>query len=151
MTAAEGTFMAVKPVPEGYHSVTPYMMVKDVADVIDFAKTTFGATEKERFARPDGTVMHAEIRIGDSIIMMGEAPNGSVMPAMLHVYVADVDDAYRRAIGAGAKSLRAPENQFYGDRSSGVEDSSGNQWWISTHVEDVSPEEMHRREAAAPA
>ncbi len=141
-----GAGVAVRPVPEGYHSVTPYLTVRGVARLSEFVKLAFDATEKGRFSGPDGSIMHAEVRIGDSMVMMGE-PHGDVkpMPGMLHLYVSDVDETYRRAIAAGAKSLREPADQFYGDRSSGVEDMCGNQWWISTHVEDVSEEEMRRR------
>ena len=141
--------MTVKAVPDGYHSVTPYIVVSNVASVIDFAKATFGAVEKERFARPDGTVMHAEIQVGDSIIMLGASNTPKQMPATLYVYLENVDAAYRRALDAGGKSLREPSDQFYGDRMAGVEDTAGNQWWMATHIEDVSPEEMHRRQTAA--
>lgn len=140
----------VRPIPEGYHSVTPHLTVPGVAKLIDFLKQAFGATELMRFAAPDGSVMHAEVKIGDSIVMLGE-PTGEfkAMPGVLNMYVPDVDATYRRAIDAGARSLREPADQFYGDRSAGVQDSAGNQWWISTHVEDVSPEEMKRRMQAA--
>jgi PhnB protein len=145
-----GAGVAVRPIPEGYHSVTPYLTVPGIAGLIEFLKKAFDATEKGRFEGPGGSIMHAEVRIGDSIVMMGE-PNGEIkpMPAMLHLYVPDVDETYQRALQAGAKSLREPANQFYGDRSAGVVDASGNQWWISTHVEDVSDEEMRRRMDAA--
>src|ERR1700733_2025232 len=97
----------VKPIPEGYHTVSPYIVIPGVAKLIDFAKQVFGATEVHVSRRPDGTVMHAEIKIGDSIIMMGEAPEGGKnFPAMLHLYMEDVDGVYKRAIQAGAKSLR---------------------------------------------
>jgi uncharacterized glyoxalase superfamily protein PhnB len=99
--------------------------------------------------RPDGTVQHAEVRIGDSVVMMGE-PQGEVQPrpVNLYLYVEDVDAVYLRAIQAGAKSIGEPKDQFYGDRSGGVEDPSGNTWYIATHVEDVEPEEFKRRVAA---
>jgi len=140
----------VKPVPEGYHTVSPYIVVPGIAKLIDFAKQAFGATELFSHKRPDGTVMHAEIKIGDSIIMMGEGQGGGKnFPAMLHLYMEDVDALYRRAIQAGAKSVREPTDQFYGDRSGGVEDAFGNQWWISTHIEDVTSEELERRATAA--
>ena len=139
----------VKPVPDGYHTVTPYIVTTGVAQLIDFLKSAFDATEVTRHARPDGSVMHAEVRIGDSVVMMGEAAgNIKPFPAMLHLYVADVDAAYQRAIQAGATSLREPADQRYGDRAGGVQDAFGNQWWLATHVEDVSPEEMQRRAAA---
>ncbi len=141
---------AVKPIPEGYHTVTPYLVVRGVDKLLEFLKQAFGATGGEPFQQPDGRIMHAEVKIGDSVVMMGE-PSADVkpMPAMLHLYVPEVDATYRRAIEAGATSLREPANQFYGDRSAGVVDASGNQWWISTHVEDVSLDEMKRRMAAA--
>ena len=139
-----------KPIPEGHHTVTPYLVIPGVAKVIEFVKEAFGAIEVSVSRRPDGTIMHAEVRIGDSIIMMGEAPSGGKnFPAMLHLYMEDVDGVYKRAIQAGAKSLREPADQFYGDRTGGVEDAFGNQWWIAAHVEDVAPEEMERRAKAA--
>jgi len=142
--------MAVKPIPDGYHNVTPYLVVPGVAGLIDFLKEAFGAVEEgERNVRPDGTVMHAALRIGDSPVMMGE-PAGpfEAMPAVLHLYVADTDSTYKRALQAGAISLREPADQFYGDRNAGVKDMCGNIWWISTHKEDVPPEEMARRAEA---
>lgn len=139
-----------KPIPDGYHTVTPYIVIAGVAKLIDFVKSAFGATEVMRHQRPDGSVMHAEMRIGDSIIMMGEAPEGvKHFPAMLHLYLDEVDSTYQRALQAGATSLREPADQIYGDRSAGVQDAFGNQWWLATHVEDVSAEEMERRMAAA--
>jgi PhnB protein len=144
------TTTKVKPIPEGYHTVIPYIVVPGIAKLIDFAKQAFGATEVVLHKRSDGTVMHAEIKIGDSIIMMGEAPGDTKnFPAMLHLYMEDVDTLYQRAIQAGAKSIREPSDQPYGDRSGGVEDGFGNQWWISTHIEDVTSEEMERRAKAA--
>jgi len=141
--------MPVKPIPDGYHSVTPYLVVKGVAALIDFLKQAFDAHEIERMAHPDGTVQHAEVRIGDSVVMMGEATAPSnPMPAMLYLYVNDTDATYQRALQAGATSVREPADQFYGDRSAGVQDRSGNFWYIATHVEDVSPEELARRAAA---
>ena len=140
----------VKPKPDGYHTVTPYMVIAGVAKLVEFLKSTFNATEIMRHTRPDGSVMHAEVRIGDSVIMMGEAPAGSKhFPAMLHLYVDDVDAAYQRALQAGATPLREPADQIYGDRSGGVQDEFGNQWWLAKHMEDVSEEEMQRRMAAA--
>jgi uncharacterized glyoxalase superfamily protein PhnB len=144
------TTSKVKPVPEGYPTVCPYIVVPGVAKLIDFAKQVFDATEGHVSKRADGTVMHAEVKIGDSVIMMGEAPGGGKnFPAMLHLFMEDVDARYQRAIQAGAKSIREPADQIYGDRSAGVEDMCGNQWWIATHIEDVTPEEMERRAKAA--
>ena len=139
----------VKPVPEGYPTVCPYIVTKGVGKLIDFAKQVFGAQEKQVSLRPDGSVMHAEIKIGNSIVMMGEGGDAKNFPAMLHLYLEDVDGVYRRAIEAGAKSLREPADQIYGDRTGGVEDAFGNQWWMATHIEDVSPEEIERRAKAA--
>jgi PhnB protein len=142
--------MPVKPIPEGYHTVTPYLTVRGVAKLMDFLKRSFGAAEKERMTQQDGRIMHAEVRIGDSVVMMGEpADESSLMPGMIHLYVDDVDTTYQRALQAGATSLREPEDQFYGDRSAGVRDAFGNVWWIATHKEDVSPEEMKRRAQAS--
>lgn len=141
--------MAVKPIPKGYHSVTPYLVVEGVAKLIDFLRQAFDAQEIHRMRRPDGTIMHAEVRIGDSIVMMGE-PMGEfhAMPGGLHLYVNDADAVYKRALQAGAISMREPANQFYGDRTAGVKDPVGNHWWIATHKEDVSPEELQKRAEA---
>jgi PhnB protein len=139
----------VQPIPEGYHSVTPYLVVSGAPRVIEFLERTFHASEISRHTRPDGSIMHAEVRVGDSIIMIGEATGEwPAMPSGLYVYVEDVDAAYRRALQAGATSIAEPKDQFYGDRSGGVKDPSGNTWWIGTHVEDVSPEELERRQQA---
>jgi PhnB protein len=125
----------VNPIPEGHHTVTPYLVIPGVAKLIEFVKQAFGATEVHVSRRPDGTVMHAEVKIGDSIIMMGEGGEGGKhFPGMLHLYMEDVDAVYRRAIQAGAKSVREPADQPYGDRTGGVEDAFGNQWWIATHI-----------------
>lgn len=141
--------MAVKPIPEGHHSVTPYLVVPGVAKLIDFLKQAFGAQETERMARPDGTIMHAEVRIGDSMIMMGESSEQyKPMPAAIYLYVEDVDATYKRAVQAGGISQSEPADQFYGDRHGSVKDPSGNLWWIATHKEDVSREEMARRAQA---
>ena len=138
--------MAVKPIPDGFHAVTPYLVVPGVARLIDFLKQAFGAEEVERMARPDGAVMHAQVRVRDSILMMGE-PQGewAPMPTSLYLYVADADAVYQQALSAGGISIMAPADQFYGDRMGGVKDPSGNMWWIATHKEDVSPEELRRR------
>lgn len=128
----------VKYVPEGHNIVSPYIVVTGVGKLIDFAKQAFDAKEVYVSKRPDGTVMHAEVKIGDSILMMGDGgENGKTFLAMLHIYVEDADATYQRALQAGAKSIREPADQPYGDRSGGVEDSFGNQWWMSTHIKDV--------------
>src|SRR5689334_21722221 len=142
----------VKPIPEGYHSITPYLIIRGAAKAIDFYKKAFGATEIMRMATPDGKVGHAELKIGDSIFMMGEemqqmgyrAPQGST-PVGLMVYVEDVDRVFKQAIAAGGRVEKDLQNQFYGDRSGTLYDPFGHMWTIATHVEDVSPEEMKRR------
>jgi PhnB protein len=137
----------VNPIPKDHHTVTPYLVLHDAAKFLDFAKQAFGASEIARHGRPDGTVMHAEMRIGDSVIMIGGAQD-KPQTAMLHLYVPDCDASYERAIKAGAKSLREPADQFYGDRSGGVEDAWGNTWWFATHKEDLTSEEFEKRAAA---
>ena len=141
--------MAVKPIPDGYHSVTPYLSVPGVGKLLDFLQQAFEAQELHRMPRPDGTIMHAEVMIGDSRVMMGE-PMGNAQPIFgsLYLYVPDVDAVYKRALQAGATSTSEPADQFYGDRSAGIKDPVGNQWWIATHKEDVPPEEIARRAKA---
>ncbi|TVP45787.1 MAG: VOC family protein [Gemmatimonadales bacterium] len=138
---------APSPVPEGYPTVIPYLVVPDGEGLIEFLEKAFGATLNSRTDTPSGRVMHAEISLGGSRIMLGES-NEEWPPtrAMIHLYLPDVDGVYRRALEAGATSLREPETMFYGDRSGGVEDASGTQWWIATRVEEVSAEEMERRQ-----
>jgi PhnB protein len=136
----------VKPIPDGYHTVTPYLIVPDADQVLAFIERAFGGEIRGRHADSHGNVMHAEARIGDSIIMLGQSSEEwPPRPAMLHLYVEDVDAVYRQAVEAGARSIREPADMFYGDRSGGVEDRWGTQWWIATRVEEVSPEEMERR------
>jgi uncharacterized glyoxalase superfamily protein PhnB len=136
----------VKPVPDGYHSLTPILSVEGAPKLIDFLKQVFNAQEEEVYKGPDGRVIHAELTVGDSIVMINDAtPEFPALPTMINVYIEDVDAAYKRALQAGATSLREPSNQFYGDRTGGVKDAHGNQWWIATHVEDVSQEELERR------
>jgi len=140
----------VKPIPEGYHTVTPYLVATGAAKLIDFMKQAFGAQELFRMAAPDGSIGHAEVKIGDSHIMLGEA--GGPHPAMrtmIYLYVPNVDETYKRALAAGAISETEPKDQFYGDRNAGVKDPSGNKWYIATHVEDVAPAEMDKRAQAA--
>jgi PhnB protein len=139
----------VKPIPEGYHSVTPYLVVENAERLMDFLKKAFGAVEVHRTAGPDGSIRHAEARIGDSMIMMGQArAPWTPRPAMLYLYVPDVDATYAKALAAGGKAAQEPTTHFYGDRSGAVDDSQGNQWWMATHVEDVPPEELQRRAEA---
>jgi PhnB protein len=146
--------MPVNPIPEGYHSVTPYLIVKGAANAIEFYKKALGATEIMRFEGPGGALGHAEIRIGNSPVMLAdEYPDmGFRSPqtlggagVSLMVYVEQVDAVFQRAIAAGAKELRAVQNQFYGDRSGTLQDPFGHVWTISTHVEDIAPDEMQRR------
>jgi PhnB protein len=148
--------MAVKPIPDGFHSVTPYLIISGAAKAIEFYKSAFGATELVRMPDKSGRVMHAEIRIGDSVIMLAdENPNmGYKSPSTLGastssivLYVQDVDSMFATAIKAGARSQRPVADQFYGDRMGTLEDPFGHVWTIGTHVEDVSPEEMQRRMA----
>ena len=141
--------MPVKPIPDGHHAVTPYLMVKGAETFIAFMSVVFGAKVTEQLLQPDGSIGHTELRIGDSAIMLSEASNGrGATPAMLHIYVEDVDAAFDRAVKAGASIVSAPADQFYGDRSGGVIEPSGNTLWIATHVEDVAPAELERRAKA---
>jgi PhnB protein len=151
------TPMTVKPIPEGYHTVTPYLIVKGAAQALDFYQRAFGAQESVRMPGPEGKIMHAEIQIGDSKIMLAdEFPQmGAVSPQTIGgtpvgicLYVANVDALYQQAVAAGSKVERPLQNQFYGDRSATLVDPFGHKWTIATHVEDVSPEEMQRRMAA---
>ena len=140
--------MAVKPIPDGYETVTPYIVVRDAAAVIEFATRAFGAREHHVMRLPDGRVMHGDIIIGTSHVMVGQAGGeNKPFPAMLYLYVPDVDAVYQQAIAAGGTSIAEPATQFYGDRHAAVNDTEGNQWWIATHVEDVPDDEMERRAA----
>ena len=142
----------VNPIPDGYHTVTPVLTVKGAANVIDFLKQAFDAKEMYRLDGPNGTngiVMHAEVKIGDSMVMVGEATDQwKPMQATVALYVENTDEWYRRALRAGATSVREPSDQFYGDRSAGVKDFAGNHWWIHTRIEDVPPEEIKKRAEA---
>jgi uncharacterized glyoxalase superfamily protein PhnB len=138
---------SVKKRPDGFHSVNPYLVVIGAEKVIEFLTAAFDAKAVgEPFKTPDGKIMHATVRIGDSMIEIGDSPEP--MPMNLHLYVDDVDGMYRNAIAAGGESIREPETTFYGDRSAGVKDPGGNRWWLACHVEDVSSEEIKRRAKA---
>ncbi len=139
----------VKPVPEGHHTVSPYLLVNGASDLLDFLREAFGAEEVVRFTTSDGTrTHHAEVRIGDSIVMLADATDAyPPMPAMVHLYVEDTDSVHKRALKAGAVSLRDPSDQLHGERSSGVKDRWGNQWWIATRIEDLSKGEIEKRMA----
>ena len=140
--------MAVKPIPEGYHTVVPYIVAADAEALLEFLKTGLKATEHDVMRYPDGRVWHGDVVIGDSHVMLSqETEKHPAMPATLYLYVPDTDAAYRTALAAGATSVMEPATQFYGDRNAGVKDSNGNMWYFGTHVEDVSPEEMRRRQA----
>ncbi len=146
-----------KPIPDGYRHATPYLCVRGAASALEFYKKAFGATEVMRLAQPDGRVGHAEIRIGESVIMLAdEFPEMGVRspqslggsPVTIHFYVDDVDALAKQAVAAGATLQRPVADQFYGDRSGSLVDPFGHVWMIATHKEDVSPEEMQRRAAA---
>jgi PhnB protein len=149
--------MPVKPVPEGYHTATPYLIVDDATRALEFYGRAFGAKELMRFPDPSGKIGHAEIELGDSVIMLADefpdmgfrsakALGGT--PVSLLLYVEDVDARFARALAAGATQLRPVEDQFYGDRTGTLVDPFGHVWTFATHVEDVSPEELQRRAAA---
>jgi len=146
-----------KPIPDNYPRLTPYLIVDGAGAAIDFYCSVLGATERMRMPAPDGRVGHAELQLGDSMIMLADenaqmdsrgprAIGGT--PVSLHVYVEDSDAVFERAVQAGARALRAVEDRFYGDRSGQFEDPFGHRWDVSTHVEDVPPEEMSKRAAA---
>lgn len=148
----------VNPIPEGYHSVTPYLSIKGAAKAIDYYKQVFGATELFRMAAPDGKIGHAEIKIGNSPIMLAdEFPEMEFVspqtlggsPIGLMIYVDDVDTMFNQAISAGATEVKPLQDQFYGDRSGTIKDPFGHVWTVATHVEDVAPEELQKRAAAA--
>jgi PhnB protein len=140
----------VDPIPAGFHTVTPYLIVRGAERLIEFLKQAFGAEEIYRSTQPDGRIGHTELRIGDSMVELAEGNDQwQPMPCALHLYVPDTDATYRRALEAGATSLFEPADTFYGDRSGGVADPSGNQWYIATRMENLSHEEMTRRAQAA--
>ena len=147
-----------KYIPDGFHAVTPYLTVKNAAQAIDFYKRAFGARERVRMPTPDGKVAHAELQIGDSIFMLGEEcpERGNVSPEALEgtpvglaLYVQNVDEAFKRAVGAGASVKEPVSDKFWGDRTGLVSDPFGHKWMLLTHVEDVSPEEMKKRMSQA--
>jgi PhnB protein len=137
----------VKPIPDNYQVVTPYLVVQGAEKLINFLKQAFGARETERISMPDGSIGHAEVRIGDSVIMMSDAREDmwKAMPSSIYLYVEDCDTIYKRALDVGATSLMEPKDQFYGDSSGGVKDPIGNHWFIATHKEDLTKEELDKR------
>ncbi|EJN39278.1 MULTISPECIES: VOC family protein [unclassified Pseudomonas] len=150
--------MAAKPIPEGQHSITPYLAIKDAAKAIEFYKKAFGAVEMFRLEGPDGRVGHAELKIGDSSLMLADPCDnmeGGLTASQkldgaavgLHLYVEDCDKVYAQALAAGATQLHEVKDQFYGDRSGTLKDPFGNLWFVSTHKEDLSPEEIRARAA----
>jgi len=141
--------MAVKPVPEGYHTVTPFLTLKDAAGAIEFYKKAFGAQERFRMPTPDGKVAHAELQIGDSVVMLSEALQEPVTSASIYLYVPNADAMFDRAVEAGAQSTMPLADMFWGDRYGRLTDPFGVRWGIATHKEDVPPEEMGRRAAKA--
>jgi PhnB protein len=152
--------MAVKPIPEGYHTVTPYLTVHDAAGAIDYYTQVFGATERVRMEAPGGKIGHAELEIGDSLVMLSDAfPQASTSPptelggtsASIFMYVEDVDAVVKQAVDAGATVTMEVADQFWGDRFGSVKDPFGHVWSIATHVEDVPPEEMAERAKSAMA
>jgi uncharacterized glyoxalase superfamily protein PhnB len=141
--------MTAKPIPDGYHSVTPYLTVRGAARVIAFLKDAFGAKlSHEPINRPDGSIMHAQVIIGDSRIMIAEESEmAKATLSTLYLYVPNVDRVFKQAVKAGGQTVMEPMDMFYGDRSGGVKDPSGNSWFIATHKEDVSPQELAKRAA----
>jgi len=139
--------MAVKSIPDGFHTVTPYITVRNADKVIAFLKAAFNAEmDHDPIKRPDGSVMHTQVRIGDSRVMIADEMEGmKATPSTLYLYVPDVDMVYQRAVKAGGETIMEPTDMFYGDRSGGVTDPAGNHWHIGTHVEDVSPAELKKR------
>jgi len=143
----------VKPIPEGYHTATPYLICNGASEAIEFYKKVFGAKETVRMPMPGGTLGHAEIRIGDSVIMLAdENPEHGARspqhyggtPVSVLLYVEEVDEVFKQAVSAGAKAVRPPQDMFYGDRASTITDPFGHSWYIHTHVKDVTPEEMRK-------
>ena len=140
----------VKPIPEGYPRVCPNLVVEGAAELISFLERAFGAYVRVRNRNSDGTVAHAELQIGDSVVMVSdaEAPD-EITRASLHLYVEDVDGAYAAALAAGGKAEGPPDNRFWGDRTVNIFDPAGNRWWVSTHVEDLTQDEIAARAARA--
>jgi PhnB protein len=140
----------VRHIPDGYHTVTPYLTVRGAPKVIEFLKQAFGAElSHEPIKRPDGSIMHAQVKIGDSRVMIAEESDmAKATPSALYLYVPNVDAVFQQAVKAGGKTMTEPMDMFYGDRSGGVKDPSGNSWFIATHKEDVAPQELAKRAAA---
>jgi PhnB protein len=136
----------LEPIPKGFHTVTPFIVARNATGLLEFLKKAFNGETTSIMHDPDGKVMHATARIGNSIVMVSDANDRfPAMPAMLYLYMDDVDLVFNKAIKAGGQSLREPTNEFYGDRSAGIKDAWDNQWWIATHIEDVDEKELKRR------
>jgi PhnB protein len=143
--------VAVSYIPNGFHTVTPYLVVEDGEGLLAFLHAAFQAEERSRTVRPDGSIANAEVRIGDSMVMVVQARDPwKPMPSGFYLYVPDTDATYKAALAAGGVSVLEPSDQFYGDRNAGVRDPWGNHWWIATHIEDVDEAEIQRRMAARP-
>lgn len=140
--------MSTHFIPEGYHTITPYLVVEDADTFLDFLTEAFGAITVYRMVTDHGIVTHATVKIGDSMMMVGAKQGGIAGQSMLYLYVPDVDAMYHQAIAAGATSIKEPDNQFYGDRNAAVQDNAGNQWWLATHIEDLDPVELADRAKA---
>ena len=138
-----------KPIPDGFHTITPYLVVDGAEKIIGFMQKAFGAFfDHEPTKRPDGKIMHATLKIGDSMVMIADSSeHAKATPAILYLYVPNVDACYQQALKAGATSIMEPSDQFYGDRSGGVKDPAGNSWFFGTHIEDVAPAEIKKRAA----
>lgn len=137
--------MSIKSVPEGFHTVTPYLLVNGAAKLIDFLQQAFDAKVLYRTVQPNGAIMHSQLKIGDSMIMLADArADFKPTSCSIYLYVQDTDSLYNSAMKAGAVSIMAPADQFYGDRNAGVQDMCGNYWWIATHIRDVSEEEIQK-------
>ena len=136
-----------RPIPDGFHSLTPYVTVKGAAKTIEFLKAAFGAKlDHEAIKRPDGSIMHATLKVGDSMVMLAEeSEQAKAAPATLYLYVPNADTVYQNAVKAGGKSIMEPTDMFYGDRSGGVKDPAGNSWFIATHKEDLGSQELQKR------
>ncbi|MGH8447790.1 VOC family protein [Pseudomonas sp.] len=145
--------MSVKPIPEGYHSITPYLGIEKASEAIDFYKKAFDAIEVMRMPMPDGRIGHAELRIGDSALMMASpcgqmefgSPGKEPTSVCLHLYVPDVDKQFKQAVAAGATVISEPKDQFYGDRSCTLKDPFGHMWFLATRKEDLTPEQIRQR------
>ena len=138
--------MQVAPIPPDYHTITPYLMARGATQLLEFLRQAFDAETRGATLGTNGSICNAEVRVGNSMLMVSEVRDDSTPPpSMFYLYVPDTDAVYRQALDAGGVSLQEPADMFYGDRNAGVQDPCGNQWWIATHVEDLTPEEIQQR------